>query len=249
MAEIICFAQSKGGTGKTSSTLNIAAVLVEKGYRVLVCDLDQQSNLTISLGVNPLDCEVNTYNLLTEASATAKDAIVSTTEKIDLLSAHPDLALVESVAREKQLARKLNPIAKNYDFILLDTAPSLGIATLNALCAANWLFIPTQPEPLCVYGLNMLIDQMENVRTESNPNLDLLGFFITFYDARSKAHKEIERGLREQWEGQILKSVIKRRNSILETTLEGKSIISLRSESDLAKEYRALTEEMIKRVQ
>lgn len=251
MGKIICMSQSKGGTGKTSGTLNIAAAMVEKGLHTLVVDLDQQANLTVSLGINPLDCEINTHSLLTQANSTANSAIVATTEGIDLIPAHPDLALIEykmpSVARDRVIARKLAPIRDNYDFIILDTAPSLGIATLNALCAADWMLIPTQPEPLCVYGLYMLLDQMENVKAESNPNLQLLGFFITFFDARSKAHKEMEKELRQKWEGLIFQSVIKRRNSIIETTLEGQSIISLKKNSDLAKEYRALTEEVISR--
>jgi chromosome partitioning protein len=244
-------AQSKGGTGKTSSTLNIAAALLEKQARVLVCDLDQQSNLTVSLGINPLDCLVNTHTLLTEPNAQAQEAVVETEEGIDLLPGHPDLALVEfkmpAVARERVIGRKLAALRSSYDYILLDTAPSLGIATLNALCAADWMLVPTQPEPLCVYGLYMLLDQMETIKAESNPGLNLLGFFITFYDARSRAHKEMEKQLREKWEGQIFQSVIKRRNSILETTLEGRSMVSLKRDSELAKEYRALTQEVIKR--
>lgn len=252
MAKTICLAQSKGGTGKTSSTLNIGAALAEKGYKVLACDLDQQASLTVSLGVNPVDyAQANMKQLLTEPGIKAQDLIVETQEGIDLIPSHVSLAMVEyrmpNVSREKQLSRKLKPLHDRYDYILLDTAPSLGIATLNALSAADYVTVPTQPEPLCVYGLYMLQDTIDEIRSDANPVLEMLGFFITFYDARVKGHREMEKQLREEWPDRIFKTVIKRRPSMLETTMEGRSILYLKSDSELATEYRALTEEVIKR--
>jgi chromosome partitioning protein len=147
------------------------------------------------------------------------------------------------------LRRKFAIFEQDYDFILMDTGPSLNLLTLNSLIAADYVLIPTQPEPLCIYGLASLKQTLDTLIADGdNPNLRLLGFFITFYDGRLKAHRDLERQLREGWEDQILKAVIKRRPTMLETTLEGRSALTLKSGSELAAEYRVLTDEVISRV-
>ncbi|MEI6046189.1 MAG: AAA family ATPase [Chloroflexota bacterium] len=162
-AKIICLTQSKGGTSKTSSVWNIAACMVNQGYKVLAVDTDQQANLTTSLGVDPLELEGRSvYTLFTDSQVKAKEIIIATAEGIDLLPANNDLSVVEfsikgAVSREKILARKLRPVVESYDYILIDTPPSFSLTTLNAMSAANYLLCPIQPEPYCLDGMNISI--------------------------------------------------------------------------------------------
>jgi chromosome partitioning protein len=254
MAKIICLAQSKGGTSKTSSTLNVSACLLQKGYRVLTCDLDQQASLTISLGTDPLKHPLNMYSLLTDAGVTAEDVIVKTEEGIDLIPADLDLSVVElnlkeTIGRERLLKKKLSSVAGDYDFILIDTPPSFALTTFNGMAAADYLLVPVQPEPLCLYGLRRLTENLKLIQENSNPTLRMLGVFITLYDSRLGGHKEIADQIREGWGKQAFKTVIRRRSNILQATVEARSVITMQENSDLAHDYKALTEEVLIRVQ
>lgn len=253
MAKIICLAQQKGGTSKTSSVWNISACLVQNGYRVLAVDMDMQANLTTSLGVNPLELKGSMYALLSESGVKASDILLETPEGIDLLPADNDLAVVEfsikeAIGREKILAKKLRPLAANYDFILIDTPPSFAITTLNAMGAAQYLLCPIQPEPYCLDGMKNLTRTYEMVQEDSNPNLQMLGVFITMYNSRLKAHKEITEIIRQDWAELAFETIIRERTNILESAVDNRSIVNLKPNSDLAQDYQSLTKEIIHRV-
>lgn len=253
MAKTICLAQSKGGTSKTSSVLNISAALTAKGYRVLVVDVDQQASLTVSLGIDPLTLAKSMRALLTDESISARDILMQTQEGIDLLPANIDLAMIEfsmpPVARERVLATKLAPISADYDFILIDTPPTFSITTLNAMSASDYVLVPVQPEPLCLYGLEQLRDTVNMVKRSIRPSISILGLYLTLFDNRSRIHKGLEGQLRKSWGEQVFNTIIHRRLNILEASLEGRSVTNGRPGSELALEYQALTEEVLTRVQ
>jgi chromosome partitioning protein len=254
MAVIICLAQQKGGTSKTSSVWNISACLVQNGYRVLAVDMDMQANLTYSLGVNPLELSQTMYALMADSQVKAGDILVKTGDGIDLLPADNDLSVVEfamkeALGREKVLARKLRPIASDYDFILIDTPPSFAITTLNAMSAAGYLLCPIQPEPYCLDGMRNLVRTYEMVQENANPKLEILGVFVTMYNHRLKAHREIAEVIKRDWEDKAFNTVIRERTNILESTVDGKPIVLYKPTSDLAQDYRELTKEIIERVQ
>jgi chromosome partitioning protein len=254
MAHIICLAQQKGGTSKTSSVWNISAALVQEGYKVLVVDMDMQANLTASLGVNPLELERSMYALLSDPTVKASDVVVETAEGIDLLPADNDLAVIEfaikeAIGREKILAKKLRPIAGNYDFILIDTPPSFAITTLNAMSAANYLLCPVQPEPYCLDGMKNLTRTFEMIQEDSNSNLQMLGVFITMYNSRLKAHREITEVIQRDWSDLAFETVIRQRTNILESAVDNRAVVTLKPNSDLAQDYINLTKEIVRRVQ
>jgi chromosome partitioning protein len=251
-ANVICLAQAKGGTAKTSSVLNLSAALVQKGYRVLVADLDAQANLTQGLGINPVELEVSMYSLLSNPTLTAASTVVSTQEGIDLLPANIDLSGLDLsvnalIGRERLLAKKLRPLLTAYDFVLIDTPPALSLATTNALTASDYLLVPIQPVQFCLNGMQNLVQHFESVRDNSNPSLKFLGVFITLYE-RITAHREISEVIRREWGELAFNTVIRKRSNIHEATLENRSVVTARPDSDLAQDYQALTEEIVNRV-
>jgi chromosome partitioning protein len=191
--------------------------------------------------------------LLTDEKVLAENIVVQTAEGLDLLPSNIDLALVEfhmpAVARERVLDKKLRSLLPQYDYVLIDTPPTFSITTLNAMAASDYLLIPFQPEPLCLYGLSQLQESYEMVKNNIRPNFKLLGLFVTLYDARSRVHKGIEAKVREDWGELVFKTVIHRRLNMLDASLEGRALVSINSNSELALEYKALTEEVIFRVQ
>lgn len=249
----ICLAQYKGGTGKTSSVINIAVCMKQLGYKVLVVDMDQQANLTVWLGINPTELASNISDLLTDENVAAQNILIHTKEGIDLLPSNIDLALVEMrmspMQREMVLARKLQPIKDNYDFILIDTPPNFIMTTINAMTAADYLLVPIQPEPLCLFGLSQLTQTFDLIKRTTNPNVELLGVFITLYDARIAANVQIAEKVRQDWQRLTFETVIRRRSNVHEATLKYQSIISLYPNSELSQDYKALTREVVSRVQ
>ncbi|NWJ47071.1 MAG: ParA family protein [Chloroflexi bacterium] len=252
-AKIICLAQNKGGTAKTSSVLNLAACLVQFDLRVLTVDLDQQCNLTVSLGVDPVGLNPTTFQLITDSSVTAQDTIVHTAEGIDLLPASIKLGVLnfsiqETLGRERLLSKKIRAIIGNYDFVLIDTPPSFDIATLNGLTAADYLMVPVVPERLCVEGLGNMLRTYQEIRENSNPNLEMLGIFIARYDGRRTLHKELEGALREEWGNSAFATIIRERANMQEASMRGQSVIAYQRGSDLSADYLALTQEVLDNV-
>lgn len=252
MSITICLAQSKGGTSKTSSVINIGAGLLKAGHKVLAVDVDQQASLTLSLGIEPSSLKQSMRALLIDPAVTAEQILVPTQEGIDLLPANLDLSMVEfhmpAVGREKVLSKKLRPMASKYDFVLIDTPPSFAVTTLNAMSASNYLLVPIQPEPLCLLGMAQLTEAFNLVKQNTNPRLKMLGVFIALYDGRIRNHREIAEQIREDWGDLAFKSFIRRRSNMLDSTLEGRSMISLNLKSEVAQDYQALTREVLQRV-
>jgi len=254
MAKTICFANQKGGVGKTTSTLNIGAALAGRGYRVLLVDCDQQASLTVSLGINPLELEKSMRALLVEAKTRA-DQIISRTDEtgLDLIPASIDLAFAElhmpPLAREKVLADKLGPIKDSYDFILIDTSPSYGTLVVNALAASDYLLTPVQPEPLCIFGLNLLVENLQEVKSRVHPELKMLGFFVTLYDKSEAAHVQLTEKLKEDWGKLVFKQIVRDSSLNDRSVIESRPIVLSRPRSLLAQDYQALTDEVLNRVQ
>ena len=252
MARVITLAQSKGGTGKSTSTLNMGVVLAKLGNRVLLVDIDQQANLTTGLGIDPLELPKTMRALLTEQSTTAEEIIVTTSEGVDLIPANLDLAFVEfamqPMARERVLAKKLALVKAKYDFILIDTPPSFGITVTNAMVASDYILVPIQPEPFCIRNLPQLLENVEAVKQNVHPGLNLLGLFITLYRPQEAAHVQYTAQLKEDWPDYMMETVI--RDSALNdrATAESRPIVRLRPKSGMAQDYQALTEEVLTRV-
>ena len=226
--------------------------MVEMGLKVLVCDLDPQSNLTIGLGVDPTTLlDRNMKELLANSKTRAEDFLLQTAEGIDLFPSGIELSRLEAaaqeVAREKMLAKKLQPLLSNYDFILCDTPPSLGHPTLNAMAAADYILIPVEPQPFCIYGLSQLQETFEMIREDSNLRLAILGLFIAKLDKRISLQNEIAERVKNEWGDLAFQTIIYSRAKIQETQLEGRSIITSDKNSPTAKEYRALTKEVLHR--
>jgi chromosome partitioning protein len=249
---IYTLSQQKGGVGKTALALNLAVALAREGYKVLAVDCDSQASLTLSLGVNPLELGVTMFELMTDPKIKAETVIVPTHEAgVDLVPSHLTLAVVEmsmreAVGRERVLRRKLEPIRDQYDYILIDCGPTLGITTLNALGAADKVIVVVQPEPLCIFGIEQLFDTVRLVRENSNANLEVAGLVISMYDARLKGHRDIVEQLQAQAGGQvpIFQTFIRRRSSIIESTANGVSVVSSKPNSDLALDYTNLAKEI-----
>lgn len=154
-----------------------------------------------------------------------------------------------TLQREMVLAKKLAPLKERYDYILLDTAPNFNMVTINALTAADYVLAPVQPEPLCLTGLDQLAETYEMVRSSTNPNLKLLGLFISMYDGRDGVHKLITEQVREKWQGLVFETQIRERSIVHKATLMKRSVIGLYPNSDLAQDYQLFTQEVIGRVE
>jgi chromosome partitioning protein len=248
-AKIICLAQHKGGTGKTTATLNIAACLVEQGRKVLIVDLDPQSNLTTGVGFKLEDIKISTNELFTQKETEYGAVVLHTPHGFDLLPANISLTDMEtklsrSFQREMILARKLNLARDNYDFILLDTPPSLGILTMNAVCVADYLLIPAQLEAYCFDGLAELSKFMLEAQQTSNPNIRLLGVFASRYDKRENTQTQLLEHIQQSYKKLSL-SPIRDRAIVHDAALYKKPVAIVFPNSESAQDYKRLTTEVL----
>jgi chromosome partitioning protein len=252
-ARIIALCNQKGGVGKTTSAINLGAALAEVGRRVLLVDFDPQGALSVGLGVAPHQLERTVYNLLMERGVGADDIMLKTsTPGMDLLPSNIDLSaaevqLVTEVAREQALARALAPVAADYDFVLIDCQPSLGLLTVNALTAAHGVIIPLECEFFSLRGVALLIDTVEKVRERLNPNLTLDGILATMYDGRTLHGREVFSRVLEAFGDAVFDTVISRTVRFPETTVAGEPITSWAPASSGAKAYRHLAREVLAR--
>lgn len=245
--KIITIANHKGGVGKTTSTASIGAALAIRGKKVLLIDLDAQQNLSYTITQNE-DPDRSIYDALVKDENLP---IIHVRENLDLVPASLELARAEidmatKIAREGILKSLLEPVKANYDYILIDCPPSLGIVTTNALVASNQLFIPLTAEALPLKGLAMLDDVISEVKKRVNPKLELGGIFFTRFNNR-KLNKEIVSMIENRYGDKVFKTKIRENISLAEMPLSGQSIFDYDSRSNGAKDYMALTEEIIKR--
>jgi chromosome partitioning protein len=252
-ARILAMCNQKGGVGKTTTTINLGASLAELGRKVLLVDFDPQGALSVGLGVNPLALEQTVHNLLMEPGVTAEDVLLRTdVPGLDLLPSNIDLSaaevqLVNEVAREQTLARALAPIAADYDVILVDCQPSLGLLTVNALTAAHGVIIPTECEFFALRGVALLIQTIEKIRERLNPDLELEGILATMYDSRTLHGREVLARIVEAFGDRVFHTVINRTVRFPETTVAGEPITTYASASAGATAYRELAKELLAR--
>jgi chromosome partitioning protein len=252
-ARIIALCNQKGGVGKTTSTINLGAALAELGRRVLLVDFDPQGALSVGLGVQPHQLDRTAYNVLMERSVSVEDVLLKTSVAgMDLLPSNIDLSaaevqLVGEVAREQTLGRALAPIAPEYDYVLIDCQPSLGLLTVNALTAAHGVIIPLECEFFSLRGVALLIDTIEKVRERLNPDLKLDGILATMYDGRTLHGREVFARVLEAFGDTVFDTVIARTVRFPETTVAGEPITTWAPTSNGAAAYRSLAREVISR--
>jgi chromosome partitioning protein len=252
-ARIIALCNQKGGVGKTTSTINLGAALAEVGRRVLLVDFDPQGALSVGLGVAPHQLDRTVYNLLMERDVSVDDILLKTSVAgMDLLPSNIDLSaaevqLVGEVAREQTLARALTAVVEDYDYVLIDGQPSLGLLTVNALTAAHGVIIPLECEFFSLRGVALLIDTVEKVRERLNPNLKLDGILATMYDGRTLHGREVFARVVEAFGDDVFDTVISRTVRFPETTVAGEPITTWAPTSAGATAYRNLAREVLAR--
>lgn len=250
MGKIIAIANQKGGVGKTTTSVNLAASLGVLEKKVLLIDADPQANASSGLGVDVESVEAGTYQLL-EHSATAGEVIVKTgSPNLDIIPAHIDLVaieieLVDKEEREYMLKKAIQEVKDDYDYILIDCAPSLGLLTLNALTAADSVLIPIQCEYFALEGLGKLLNTIKSVQKIHNAGLDIEGLLLTMYDSRLRLSNQVVEEVKKHFEGMVFKTIIQRNVRLSEAPSYGESIISYDAGSKGANNYLSLAEEII----
>ncbi|GGV48411.1 chromosome partitioning protein [Streptomyces longisporoflavus] len=252
-AKIIAMCNQKGGVGKTTSTINLGAALAEYGRRVLLVDFDPQGALSVGLGVNPMELDLTVYNLLMERGMSADEVLLKTAvPNMDLLPSNIDLSaaevqLVSEVARESTLQRALKPLMQDYDYIVIDCQPSLGLLTVNALTAAHKVIVPLECEFFALRGVALLTETIEKVQERLNPDLELDGILATMYDSRTVHSREVLARVVEAFDDHVYHTVIGRTVRFPETTVAGEPITTYASNSVGAAAYRQLAREVLAR--
>ncbi len=250
MGKVIAIANQKGGVGKTTTAVNLAAALGVLEKKVLLIDADPQANATSGLGYDVENVEKGTYQLL-EHSVDVKDVIVdSSSPGLKLIPAHIDLVateieLVEQEERESMLKKAIQPIIEDFDFIFIDCAPSLGLLTLNALTAAHSVIIPIQCEYFALEGLGKLLNTIKSVQKLHNPELDYEGMLLTMFDSRLRLSNQVVEEVEKHFEEMVFKSVIQRNVRLSEAPSYGENIIKYDATSKGANNYLSLAEEII----
>ena len=252
-ARIISMCNQKGGVGKTTTTINLGAALAEYGRKVLLVDFDPQGSLSVGLGVNPYDIDKSIYNLLMERGTALDDVVLKTNiPGLDLLPSNIDLSaaevqLVTEVAREQVLARALAPAVADYDFVIIDCQPSLGLLTVNALTASDGVIVPLECEFFALRGVAMLVETIQKVQDRLNPELEIDGLVATMYDSRTVHSREVLARLVEAFEDKVFHTAISRTVRFPETTVAGEPITTFATSSGGAYSYRQLAREVLAR--
>jgi len=252
-ARVISMCNQKGGVGKTTTTINLGAALAEFGRKVLLVDFDPQGSLSVGLGLNPHEMELTIYNLLMQKDVTIDEVIVPTVVPgMDLLPSNIDLSaaevqLVHEVAREQTLQRVLAPALADYDVILIDCQPSLGLLTVNALTASDGVIVPLECEYFALRGVALLKTTIDKVRERLNPKLEIDGVLGTMYDGRTLHSREVMERLVQAWGDTVFHTVIKRTVKFSDATVAGEPITSYASTSAGADSYRQLAKEVVAR--
>jgi chromosome partitioning protein len=246
-ARVIAFANQKGGVAKTTSTLNLAVALSEDGYRVLIVDMDPQGNLTMSQGLNPDQITRSMFDVLVHRlpiDQVIHDAEVDlAVSSIDLAGA--ELALSSMIGRERALEKALMPVKERYDWILVDTPPSLGLLTINALVAADEVIVPVQCEYLSLRGLVQLENTLSMIRENLNPNVEIQGILPTMFDGRTLHSREAIEILQENFGELVFKTRIKKTIRYAEAPVKGSSVLKYDPSGNAAEAYRELAKEVL----
>src|SRR5262245_10494142 len=247
LGQVIAFANQKGGVAKTTTTLNLAVAFKEQGFDVLTVDLDPQGNLTMSQGMDPDQVERSMYDVLVH-SMPVEDVIHRAevdvaVSSIDLAGA--ELALSSMIGRERALQKALLPVRNRYDYILIDTPPSLGLLTINALTASDGVIVPVQCEYLSLRGLVQLENTLSMIRENLNPVVEIKGILPTMYDSRTVHSREAVEMLKENFGDLVFETRIKKTVRYAEAPVEGSSVLKYDSSGPAAKAYRDLAKEVL----
>nr|WP_155981139.1 ParA family protein [Nocardia sp. CNY236] len=252
-ALVIAMCNQKGGVGKTTSTINLGAALAEYGRRVLLVDLDPQGALSAGLGVAHHDLELTVHNLLIGSKVVVDDVLLQTRiENLDLLPSNIDLSaaeiqLVNEVGREQSLGRALEPLRSQYDYILIDCQPSLGLLTVNALACSDGVIIPMECEYFSLRGLALLNDTLDKVRDRLNPRLRLYGIVVTMFDARLLHSRQVMARVVEVFGDLVYDTAIARTVRFPDASVAGEPITTWAPKSGGAEAYRSMAREVIHR--
>jgi chromosome partitioning protein len=253
-ARIIAVVNEKGGVGKTVTIINLGAGLSLKGKDVLIVDMDPQFNSTKGLGVSPAEDSPSLYDVIKLSEPVpARSAIVKTAwERLDLLPSHVDLSgveveLTDEPGRENRLKEALTTVLDLYDFILVDTPPSLSILTVNVLAFAREILIPCQTQPYAYGALDELLETVSIIKEEINPGIRIMGVLATFFDQRTRVSNKILESLRadKRFRAKLFDTVIRVNTTIAESAYYGKPVVFFRRSSTGAADYLALTEEIL----
>jgi len=254
MGKIIAIANQKGGVGKTTTSINLAASLGVLEKKVLLIDADPQANASSGLGIDIEAIELGTYQVL-EHTATAKDAILKTSSpNLDIIPSHIDLVaieieLVDKENREYMLKQSLEEIRNDYDYIIIDCAPSLGLITLNSLVAADSVIIPIQCEYFALEGLGKLLNTIKSIQKIHNPDLDIEGLLLTMFDSRLRLSNQVVDEVQKHFSTMVFDTIIRRNTRLGEAPSYGESIIAYDATSKGAVNYLNLANELLKKNQ
>lgn len=252
MGKIIAIANQKGGVGKTTTTVNLAASLGVLEKKVLLIDADPQANATSGLGVDVESITVGSYQLLEHTQAAADTIISTDSPNVDLIPAHIDLVaieieLVDKDRREYMLKEAVAPIREQYDYILIDCAPSLGLLTLNALTAADSVIIPIQCEYFALEGLGKLLNTIKSVQRIHNPDLDIEGMLLTMFDSRLRLSNQVVEEVKKHFSDMVFETIIQRNVRLSEAPSYGESIIKYDASSTGAANYLNMAHELLQK--